>query len=167
MPLAPQVTVPMPNVLAKSVTSAISVASTTPATPLLAPTPQSTLLPDYVNYSELRRALQSWRAAWTQRNVDTYLASYAPNFVPDTGGDTNAWKDNSRAFLARSADIAVEIADLSVTLTDATRPSMVFKQTYKSESNKNVVIKTLHWVRVDDRWLISRESSETPEPGSQ
>jgi hypothetical protein len=118
-------------------------------------------------YIALRRALQSWRAAWAQRNAEDYLASYVPNFLPDTGGDTKAWKERSRALLARSADVSVEIADLSVTLTDAARPSMVFKQTYKAQGSRNVATKTMQWVRVGDRWLIARESSETSDPGSQ
>lgn len=167
IPPAPTATAPMPTAPAKPAIPVIPAAPPTPITPLLAPTPKSNLQPDDVNYVELRRALQSWRAAWSQRNVDNYLASYAPDFVPDAGGKANPWKDMSRAFLARSADTVVEITDLLVTLTDAARPSMVFKQTYRSENNKNSVIKTLYWVRVGDRWLIARESSETPTPGSQ
>ena len=99
--------------------------------------------------------------------MDAYLASYVPNFVPDTGGGTNAWKDSRRSSLARPADILVQVADLSVTLTDATRPSMVFKQTFRSEGARYVETKTLHWVRYNNRWLIARESSETPKPGIQ
>jgi len=150
-----------------TVTAPKSPAPSAPAAPLLVPTPQSTLPPDMEGYIALRRALQSWRAAWAQRNAENYLASYVPNFLPDSGGDTKAWKDRSRALLARSADVSVEIADLSVTLTDAARPSMVFKQTYKAQGSRNVVTKTLLWMRVGDRWLIARESSETSDPGSQ
>lgn len=146
-------------------------ASVTPAEPALAPTPPPTpepaSSPDDVNYSELRRALQSWRAAWSQRNVDVYLEFYAPNFVPATGGDREAWKDKRRAFLARASDIVVEIADLAVNVTDATHATMVFKQTYRSAHYQDVVTKTLQWVRVGDRWLITRESSVTPVSGMQ
>lgn len=135
--------------------------------PLLVPTPQSILPPDMEGYIALRRALQSWRAAWAQRNTEDYLASYVPNFLPDSGGDTKAWKERSRALLARSANVSVEIADLSVTLTDAARPSMVFKQTYKAQGSRNVVTKTIQWVSVGDRWLIARESSEASDPDIQ
>lgn len=175
-PAEPSVVAPTPVVPLKPatpVTPATPIALPTPAAPVAAaaavvvPTPQPALTPDDVNYGELRRALQSWRTAWTQRNADSYLASYAPNFVPDTGGDRQAWTHKSRELLAGSADTVVEIADLSVTLTDATRPTMVFQQTDRSQGRKTVVIKTLHWVRVGDRWLIAHESSGTPEPVSQ
>lgn len=144
-------------------------ASVTPAEPALAPTPtpEPASSPDDVNYSELRRALRSWRAAWSQRNVDAYLEFYAPNFVPATGGDREAWKDKRRAFLTRASDIVVEIADLAVNVTDATHATMVFKQTYRSANYQDVVTKTLQWVRVGDRWLITRESSVTPVSGMQ
>jgi adhesin transport system outer membrane protein len=136
-----------------------------PVAPVQAPTQEPASSPDDVNYSELRRALQSWRAAWSKRDVDAYLAFYAPNFVPATGADLNAWKDKRREFLGRAADIVVEIADLTVTLTDATHASMVFKQTYRSANYQDVVTKTLQWVRVGERWLITRESSVTPVSG--
>ena len=160
-PVAPTTSVTPP---ARPATPATSV---TPAEPALAPTPEPASSPDDVNYSELRRALQSWRAAWSQRNVDAYLEFYAPNFVPATGGDRDAWKDKSRALLARAADIAVEIADLTVTITDATHATMVFEQIYRSANYRDVATKTLQWARVGDRWLITRESSVTPVSGSQ
>jgi hypothetical protein len=154
------------SVLAMPETSP-SMVSAAPTRPVLLTSPQSTLPPDYADYIALRQALQRWRAAWSQHNVEDYLASYVPNFSPETGGDTNAWKVRSRSSLASSADISVEIADLSVTLTDAAHPSMVFKQTYRSQGTRNVVTKTLLWVRAGDRWLIARESSEAVDPGTQ
>ena len=164
---APRLVIPIRVVTpAVAAVPAIPETRATLTTPLPAPTQQSMLPPDYVDYAELRRALQSWRSALTQRNAEAYISSYAPDFAPDTGDDTNAWKEKSRAFLARSSNVVVEIEDLSVTLTEVTRPSMIFKQTYRSLNDRTAVIKTLHWVRVGDRWLIARESSETPELSS-
>jgi outer membrane protein, adhesin transport system len=103
--------------------------------------------PDDANYSEVRQALQNWRAAWAKRDVDAYLQFYAPNFVPPTGGDRESWK--------------------AVTLNDATHATMVFRQTYRSASYRDVVTKTLQWVKLGDRWLIVRESSASPVSAGQ
>jgi adhesin transport system outer membrane protein len=118
--------------------------------------------PDDANYSEVRQALQNWRAAWVKRDVDAYLQFYAPNFVPPTGGDREAWKERRRVALSRASDITVEIADLTVTLNDATHATMVFRQTYRSANYRDIVTKTLQWTKLGDRWLIVRESSAAP-----
>ena len=123
--------------------------------------------PDGANYAEVRQALQNWRTAWTQRNVDVYLQFYAPTFVPSTGGDREAWKEKRKTALTRASDITVEVADLTVTLNDATHATMVFKQTYRSASYRDVVTKTLQWVKLGDRWLIVRESSAAPVSAGQ
>ncbi len=114
------------------------------------------------NYSELRQTLQNWRAAWVKRDVDTYLGFYAPNFVPSTGDGLEAWKEKRKAALSRASDISLEIADLTVTLSDATNATMVFKQTYGATNYRDIVTKTLQWMRVGERWLIVRESSAAP-----
>jgi outer membrane protein, adhesin transport system len=140
------------------------------ATPLVAPAPPKAAPPppaapsssNDVNYSELRQTLQNWRAAWIKRDVDTYLGFYAPNFVPSTGDGQEAWKEKRKAALNRAVDISLEIADLTVTLSDATNATMVFKQTYGAANYRDIVTKTLQWMKVGERWLIVRESSAAP-----
>jgi outer membrane protein, adhesin transport system len=114
---------------------------------------------------ELRQALEGWRTAWSKREVDAYLAFYAPSFVLPTGGDRDAWTEKRKVVLVGTADISVEISDVTVTLPDAAHAVTVFKQTYRSPNYRDVVIKTLQWVREGDRWLIMRESSAIPVPG--
>lgn len=110
----------------------------------------------------MRQALQNWRAAWARRDVDAYLQFYAPTFVPPTGGDRESWRERRKTALSRAADITVEIADLTVTLDDATHATMVFRQTYRSANYRDIVTKTLQWTKMGDRWLIVRESSAAP-----
>lgn len=138
-------------------------AAPVPDAQLRAPVPATPASsPDDANYTEVRRALQGWRSAWASRDVDGYLQSYSPNFVPPTGGDRESWKERRKTALSRASDITVEIADLSVTLDDATHATMVFKQTYRSANYRDVVTKTLQWAKLGDRWLIVRESSAVP-----
>ncbi len=116
---------------------------------------------------ELSGVLEAWRAAWSRRDVDAYLGFYAPSFVPSPGGDRDGWREKRKAVLSRAVDISVDVSDLTVTLPDATRATTVFKQTYRSANYRDVVTKTLQWVRTGDRWMITRESSVAPVPGSQ
>lgn len=135
----------------------------TPAPPRVEPSPPASApSSNDVNYSELRQALQNWRAAWIRRDVDAYLGFYAPNFVPSTGDGQEAWREKRKAALGRAVDISLEIADLTVTLPDAANATMVFKQTYGAANYRDIVTKTLQWMKVGERWLIVRESSAAP-----
>ncbi len=134
-------------------------------TPGAVQAPAAVPLPDSPSIGEVRQTLEAWRAAWAKRDVDAYFGFYAPNFVPSTGGDREAWMDRRKRLMERAADISVEVADLTVTQPDATRATAVFKQTYRSANYRDIVTKTLEWARVGNRWMITRESSVTPVPG--
>lgn len=140
------------------------VAAPKPA-PVAAPVP--TAVPEAGSSSEISTALEAWRAAWSKRDVDAYLGFYAPGFVPSNEGGRDAWIEKRKAVLARAVDISVEVSDLSVATPDASHATATFRQTYRSANYRDVVTKTLQWVRVGDRWLIVRESSVTPVQGIQ
>ena len=123
--------------------------------------------PEVAGSKELQAALEGWSAAWSKREADTYVGFYAPGFVPSTGGDRETWKEKRKAVLASASDISVEVSDLTLVMPDAGRASTTFKQTYRSANYRDVVTKTLQWVRVGERWLILRETSVTPPAGIQ
>lgn len=136
-------------------------------TPSAAPKPAPVAAPEAGSSSEISNALEGWRAAWSKRDVDAYLGFYAPSFVPSNEGDRDAWKEKRKAVLGRAVDISVEVSELAVATPDATHATATFRQTYRSANYRDVVIKTLQWVRVGDRWLIVHESSVTPVQGIQ
>lgn len=130
--------------------------------------PAQVLVPEAASGTqEVSSVVEAWRAAWSRRDVDAYLGFYAPSFVPSPGGDRDGWREKRKAVLSRAVDISVDVSDLTVTLPDANRATTVFKQTYRSANYRDVVTKTLQWVRTGDRWMITRESSVAPVPGSQ
>ena len=116
---------------------------------------------------EVKTALEAWRAAWSRRDAEAYVGFYAPAFVPSSGGDREAWRENRKSVMKRALDISVEVTELAVALPDATHATTTFKQTYRSDRYRDVVTKTLQWVRVGERWMITREISVTPRAGIQ
>jgi adhesin transport system outer membrane protein len=115
---------------------------------------------------EVKTALEAWRAAWSRRDVQAYVGFYASAFVPATG-DREAWREKRMAVMTRAVDISVEVTDLDVATPDASNATATFKQTYRSSGYLDVVTKTLQWVRVGDRWMITREISVMPLAVSQ
>lgn len=157
--------VPAASAPARPVPAAAAPAPQLAPAPAAAPSPAP--LPDTPSTRELRQSLEGWRTAWAKRDVDTYFGFYAPSFVPATGGDREAWKERRKRVMERATDVSVDVADMTIAQSDATNATMVFKQTYRSANYRDVVTKTLQWMRVGDRWLITRESSVTPPSGME
>ncbi len=116
-------------------------------------------IPSSATTPELTGALEAWRSAWVKRDVESYLAIYAPGQAPSGSGDRKVWEENRRALIGRASEVWIDVADVTVEMTDATHAATVFKQTYRSSTYQDVVTKTLRWEQIDGRWLIVREAS--------
>lgn len=108
---------------------------------------------------EIRKALNAWIAAWSSRNVEQYLASYAPDYSPAAGVSREAWAARRRALIERAGEIQLEVSDIEfVAQNQAQRMVTHFTQAYRSRSYSDVVRKTLEWQLSDGKWLIIGES---------
>lgn len=105
-------------------------------------------------------ALKAWTTAWSGRNVQAYLDAYSPAFTPADGTSRTAWATKRKAALERAREISLDIRDIKLAVRDARHASTVFKQAYRSEQFKDIVLKTLEWEQIDGRWLIVRETAE-------
>jgi adhesin transport system outer membrane protein len=109
----------------------------------------------------VKQALEAWRAAWASRNIDAYLAAYAPEFTPGGGLTREAWEKRRRAVIGRAADVEITVESLVATPDGPDRAATSFTQQYKSASYRDSVTKTIKWQKVDGRWLIVEESTTT------
>ena len=105
-------------------------------------------------------ALKAWTLAWSGLNVQGYLDSYGPAFTPADGSARDAWADKRKTILSRAKDISLDIRDIKLVVNGPRHASTTFKQAYRSDHYKDVVLKTLAWEQVDGRWLIVRETAE-------
>ena len=113
---------------------------------------------------DIQRALERWRMAWVQRDIDAYLGSYAAGDAPTGSADRKGWEVGRRAALSRAAGLEIEITDLETSQTDPDHARTRFKQNYRSAINQDSVRKTLEWIRVGGSWKIARERSERLNP---
>ena len=118
--------------------------------------PQSETTPERA----VAEALKAWTTAWSDRNAQAYLDAYAPAFAPADGRTREAWAAKRKRALERAKEISLDIRDIKLAVRDARHASTVFRQAYRSEQFKDVVLKTLEWERVDGRWLIVGETAE-------
>jgi len=111
----------------------------------------------------LDNALKQWLVAWSGRDVEAYLGAYAPSFTPAGDLSRDAWSQKRRQVLGRSEKIAIEVADVQVSV-HGEHAETRFRQSYRSPSFSDVVMKTLSWQRIDGKWLIVAETTAPVSP---
>jgi ketosteroid isomerase-like protein len=140
--------------------AASAAAAATPA-PQPAPAPSATPAPaPSTGIAEVETAVRAWAAAWSARDVERYLAAYAPDFTPARKQDRKRWEADRRARITGKSKINVAIDDLVISVSGQTA-SARFKQAYSADKLKSTDRKTLELQRVGNQWLIRKESTGT------
>ncbi len=101
----------------------------------------------------------AWASAWSAKDMDGYLAAYAPNFEPPRKAPRPAWEKERRARIVGKARIQVKVSALSVSVSAPHKATARFQQAYSADQLQVSSRKTLELVKSGERWLIVREST--------
>jgi tetratricopeptide (TPR) repeat protein len=107
--------------------------------------------------AELTMLVESWAAAWSGQRADDYLSFYSASFTPDDGMALSEWKELRRSRLAAPEYIRVSVAFLDYEFA-GDEATVVFNQSYESNTFSDLVTKTLVLTREDGAWKIARET---------
>ena len=106
----------------------------------------------------MEKVIRDWAAAWSAKDMASYLGSYGKEFDPPGSVDRKTWEeDRSRRIMGKSR-ISVKLSDLTVTV-NGSKASAKFKQAYNADALNVSSRKTLDLVKAGDRWVIVREST--------
>jgi ketosteroid isomerase-like protein len=108
--------------------------------------------------AEVDAAVRAWAAAWAAKEMDRYFAAYAPEAVPSGKLDRRGWEADRRKRIEGKSRIEVGVDDLVISIHGTTATAH-FKQTYRADALNDTSRKTLEFQRVDNRWLIRRETA--------
>ena len=109
--------------------------------------------------AEVLKAVNDWAQAWSKKDADGYLSSYAKDFRTPGGEARAAWEKTRRSRITAPKSIAVGIESAKVTMDGADRATVTFRQNYRSDVLKSNSRKTLIMVRSGGRWQILEEKS--------
>jgi len=110
--------------------------------------------------AEVTEAVEAWARAWSSKDADAYLASYAKDFKTPGGEPRAEWEKNRRQRISAPKSITVKVDSFKVSLAGENRASVAFRQDYRSDVVDPIVTtKTLVMARTDGRWLIRQEKS--------
>ncbi|WP_420427796.1 tetratricopeptide repeat protein [Algiphilus sp.] len=104
-------------------------------------------------------AVYDWAQAWQKQEVEAYLDAYAPDFDPAGGLSRSAWEAQRRDRVSSPNRIVVRVRDPDIQIVSPDRARVTFQQEYESDNYSDVTTKVLDLRRVDDRWLILRETT--------
>lgn len=107
-------------------------------------------------------AIESWRAAWSARDMDGYLSAYADDFTPSSRfASQDEWKAYKHRVITGKQYIHVELADIQVQFDadNENRATVRFLQSFRSDTYNGEDKKVLLLERHGDSWKISKEDS--------
>ena len=107
---------------------------------------------------EIETTLRHWLNAWSQRDIDAYLAHYAAHFKPHRFANRVAWERQRRQVIGRARHIRVTMEDLELQ-PRGKRVVARFTQHYRSNSYRDTSRKWLIFEQVDGTWKIVAESN--------
>ncbi|MDO8959860.1 MAG: tetratricopeptide repeat protein [Rhodocyclaceae bacterium] len=107
--------------------------------------------------SEIAAAVDAWLAAWSKKDVSTYLAHYARDFhVPD-GQSRKEWETDRSQRVGKPGKIEVSRDKLNIKTEGSDKAVVRFRQGYKSATFNSSSGKTLVLIKRDGKWLIQQE----------
>jgi len=110
-------------------------------------------------------AIARWANAWSTREVDRYLAAYAPDFQPARGESRQQWERQRRARITARTWIEIRIRDLAIAV-EGDQAKVRFVQEYRSDKGRESSMKTLMLMKSERTWLIRQEQSEALPPAA-
>ncbi len=132
-------------------------------TPIATSKPEATSKPvvasssNDANDNEVLKAVKSWAAAWSSKNVKKYLSFYADEFATPNGESRGNWEALREDRISKPKSIEVGIENPSVSFSDSNHATVTFRQTYRASHLKTAGNKTLEMVKSGNQWLIAAE----------
>jgi ketosteroid isomerase-like protein len=103
-------------------------------------------------------SVNAWAKAWSNKDVNKYLARYAKDFQTPKGESRSSWAEDRRSRIEGKGKIDVDIESPQVSM-DGNTATVRFRQSYKSDRLSSSTKKTLVLVKQDGAWLIKQERS--------
>ena len=102
----------------------------------------------------------AWARAWESKDLNSYIAFYAPNFKPEEGS-YEAWVSSRRERISKAQGIDIDISDLQVipSFDNPDEYEISFVQDYKSRYYQERSRKVLTWKDNKGIWQIIREQN--------
>lgn len=108
---------------------------------------------------QVQASIDLWAAAWSDQNIDQYLAIYSDEFAVPGRQSRRQWEGLRRTRLARPSRIDVKVTYNSFEVVAPNTVQVDFNQAYDSNLYSDKTLKRLVMKKVGDLWRIISETS--------
>jgi murein L,D-transpeptidase YafK len=105
---------------------------------------------------EIKRLIYQWRQAWEQKDIDTYISYYDPQFR-SRGMDIKAWKQHKENLSRRYRSLRIAIHDLKLDQVSNRSARATFKQDFRADIYHDYGLKLMFLTKEGEHWRIKRE----------
>jgi adhesin transport system outer membrane protein len=131
----------------------------TPAPVISAPAPMPVPATPESSCQKITPTIQSWIAAWNNKDINTYLATYSDSFVPAKNLTREQWGTLRKKRVGKQGGITAVLKDIKApTKCDSNKADVSFSQEYGSDDYRDAVEKTLSLEFANGQWKIVRET---------
>jgi ketosteroid isomerase-like protein len=109
------------------------------------------------NTQAVEATVRAWAAAWSNKDVGSYLDFYAPNFVPPGKHNRSQWERERRARILKNSAIEVRVNRLEVRVAGEHAVAR-FQQEYRAPTLVVSSAKKLRLSFASGRWRIIKET---------
>jgi adhesin transport system outer membrane protein len=131
----------------------------TPAPVISAPAQMPVLATPENSCQKIAPTIQSWIAAWNNKDINTYLATYSDSFVPAQNLTREQWETLRKKRVNKQGGITAVLKGIKApTKCDSNKADVSFAQEYGSDDYRDAVEKTLSLEFANGQWKIVRET---------
>jgi tetratricopeptide (TPR) repeat protein len=102
------------------------------------------------------QAVKAWAKAWSDRDVDAYLASYAPDYHP-AGLSRPEWEEQRRDRIRKPGWIKVDVVSPALSRPGPDRAEVVYRQVYQTQGVRLTSRKRIELTNSQGEWKIEEE----------
>lgn len=111
-----------------------------------------------LDINQVTQNLEMWRSAWSEQNIDGYLAAYDADYYSEDFENRQAWQKNRQLSVQSPRFIQVQLDDITALPLAKDVIQVQFWQAYESNRFKDRVRKKLLWQKRQDEWKIMQET---------
>jgi len=123
-----------------------------------APAPVQMPAPEKAICDMVAPSVEKWIAAWNKKDINSYLAVYADNFVPAQGLSRSQWESLRKKRVGKQGGISTVLKNITPAQCTGKNTEVSFVQEYGSDDYRDVVEKTLSMEYVGGMWKILKET---------
>ena len=106
---------------------------------------------------DIKRLISSWKKAWEEKDLKTYMLCYDPRFR-SRGMDLEAWEKHRQRLNLKYQSVNVDVMDLSIVQVSKWTAKVSFKQNYQADEYQDFGLKNLLLVKRGKHWKIREET---------